>query len=244
MISRRMMLIPAALLLVTGHTAPAYCQTGGWLEITVTDPLITTGGTPSGCDAARQWGTEHRIWPTHAGNPGVTTYDSSDGPLSPVLAQGQGLVVCQVEMPQWWVCSHGWQDFIEIRGSGAFHLIGWDADYSPDAASGDVHPGTARIASVTAWGTLGGVGGFDLGSVNGQPATITRTGTTFVVYIGPESMAVRGADWDRSGSVGVPDLFAFLSAWFAGDASAGLVDGIGGVETTDVFAFLSDWFAA
>jgi hypothetical protein len=221
-ISRRQQLLWGALILVTGHSAPAYCQ---WIEITVTDPLVTTGGTPSGCD------------PTHAGNPGVTTYDSSGGPLSPALAQGQGLFVCQAQMPPWWVCSHGWQDFIEIRGGTAFGLSGWDADYSPDASSGDVHPGTARIAAVTAWGSFGG---FDLASVNGQPATITRTGDTFVVYIGPEFSR---ADFDESGWCDVPDLMFFLGSWFARDL-VGDWDASGGCEVADVFAYLADWFAA
>ncbi len=50
------------------------------------------------------------------------------------------------------------------------------------------------------------------------------------------------ADFDRSGGApGVPDIFAFLAAWFAGDPRADL-DG-GGIAVTDLFAFLSMWFA-
>ena len=51
------------------------------------------------------------------------------------------------------------------------------------------------------------------------------------------------ADFDRDGNVGVPDIFAYLSAWFAGSASAD-IDGVGGVGVPDIFAFLSLWFAA
>lgn len=50
------------------------------------------------------------------------------------------------------------------------------------------------------------------------------------------------ADFDRSGGLqSVPDIFAFLSAWFAGDARAD-IDG-GGIGVPDIFAFLSMWFA-
>ena len=50
------------------------------------------------------------------------------------------------------------------------------------------------------------------------------------------------ADFDGSGSVDVPDIFAFLSAWFAQDIRADL-DGAPGVGVPDIFAFLSLWFA-
>ncbi len=51
------------------------------------------------------------------------------------------------------------------------------------------------------------------------------------------------ADFDQSGGApGVPDIFAFLSAWFAGDSRANIDGGTLGVS--DIFAFLSMWFAA
>jgi pimeloyl-ACP methyl ester carboxylesterase len=51
------------------------------------------------------------------------------------------------------------------------------------------------------------------------------------------------ADFDENGEVEVPDIFAFLSAWFAHDASADF-DGSGGtVAVPDIFAFLAAWFA-
>lgn len=50
------------------------------------------------------------------------------------------------------------------------------------------------------------------------------------------------ADADGSGSVGVPDIFTFLSWWFGGDERAD-VDGQAGVAVADIFAFLSLWFA-
>ena len=50
------------------------------------------------------------------------------------------------------------------------------------------------------------------------------------------------ADFDGDGTVAVPDIFAFLSAWFAMDESAEF-DGSPGITVPDIFAFLSAWFA-
>jgi hypothetical protein len=50
------------------------------------------------------------------------------------------------------------------------------------------------------------------------------------------------ADFDGNGQVQVPDIFAFLSAWFAQDPRADF-DGNGGIAVPDIFAFLSAWFA-
>jgi hypothetical protein len=61
-----------------------------------------------------------------------------------------------------------------------------------------------------------------------------------VAIVRPE---VHPADFDGNGSIGVPDIFAYLSAWFAGDVRAD-VDGIAGIGVPDIFAFLSLWFAA
>lgn len=49
------------------------------------------------------------------------------------------------------------------------------------------------------------------------------------------------ADFDRSGSVGVQDLFDFLAAWFALDPAADLHSD--GVSVQDLFDFLTLWFA-
>lgn len=48
------------------------------------------------------------------------------------------------------------------------------------------------------------------------------------------------ADWNSDGIVSVPDIFAFLASWFAGDADANH-DGVTSVP--DIFAFLALWFA-
>ncbi len=48
------------------------------------------------------------------------------------------------------------------------------------------------------------------------------------------------ADFDDDGTVTLQDVFAFLNAWFIGDARAD-IDG-GGLTIGDVFAFLNAWF--
>ena len=58
----------------------------------------------------------------------------------------------------------------------------------------------------------------------------------------PRGGEVCVADFDGLNGVGVPDIFAFLSAWFAGSPSAD-IDGTPGIAVPDIFAFLSLWFA-
>ncbi|MBX3404140.1 MAG: hypothetical protein KF699_12080 [Phycisphaeraceae bacterium] len=50
------------------------------------------------------------------------------------------------------------------------------------------------------------------------------------------------ADFDGDGVVGVPDIFAFLAAWFAYEPRADF-DNNGVLAVPDIFAFLSAWFA-
>lgn len=225
------LLVPSALLLVTGFQRTAYCQ---WLEITVTGATVLPDYGPTACDAARQWAFGHRVWP---GMVGTTTFDSSSGPLSPALGQGDGLMIGQWLAEPWWTCSDGWRDLVELRGGATFNLYGVDPDWAQDAASGDDHPGTARIDSVAAWGTLDG---FDLSVLDGSPATITVLGSTFVVFIGQPLAA---SDFNADGQVTAADLFAFLAAYFAGYIRADWThDSV--VGSADIFAFLTEWFAA
>ncbi len=50
------------------------------------------------------------------------------------------------------------------------------------------------------------------------------------------------ADFDHNAVHEVPDIFAFLAAWFAGETTAD-VDGVPGLGVPDIFAFLASWFA-
>ncbi len=49
-------------------------------------------------------------------------------------------------------------------------------------------------------------------------------------------------DFNCSGTITVNDIFAFLSAWFAGTPAADF-NGTGGISVQDIFDFLSAWFA-
>jgi len=66
----------------------------------------------------------------------------------------------------------------------------------------------------------------------------------FGFYVGNQSLpaATCEPDIDGSGSVDVPDIFTFLSLWFAGNPAADF-DGANGLGVPDIFAFLSAWFA-
>lgn len=68
--------------------------------------------------------------------------------------------------------------------------------------------------------------------------TDARDGAFLVDRGGDECLA----DFDGNSAVEVPDIFAFLSAWFAGDPSSD-IDGDTFVQVPDIFAFLSLWFA-
>jgi len=63
-----------------------------------------------------------------------------------------------------------------------------------------------------------------------------------LVILPTEDAPACAADFDGNGLVQVPDIFAFLSAWFAQGPGADF-DGNGQVQVPDIFAFLSAWFA-
>jgi hypothetical protein len=50
------------------------------------------------------------------------------------------------------------------------------------------------------------------------------------------------SDFNGDGTIGVPDIFAFLNSWFAGSPAADF-DGTNGLAVQDIHAFLSAWFA-
>ena len=49
------------------------------------------------------------------------------------------------------------------------------------------------------------------------------------------------ADFNRSGAVGVQDIFEFLAAWFASEPRADF-NGANGITVQDIFDFLAAWF--
>ncbi len=117
----------------------------------------------------------------------------------------------------------------------------------------------SRNVSVTNSDGLGGVGtgsgAFSIGNVAGAccvgtTCSITTQASCAGVWQGAATACGASgnpttccrANFDGVGGVAVPDIFAFLSAWFAGNASAN-IDGVNGVAVPDIFAFLSLWFA-
>ncbi len=76
--------------------------------------------------------------------------------------------------------------------------------------------------------------GIDTGTLDSWTLTLREQGSV----CGP---AFCDADWCRDGSVGVPDIFCFLSDWFAFVPAARCYGGTCGVPA--IFSFLSIWFA-
>ncbi len=61
------------------------------------------------------------------------------------------------------------------------------------------------------------------------------------VLMDEQSIAINcRCDWNASGLIDVPDIFAFLNDWFAGNAD---FDGNGSSTVSDIFDFLNCWFA-
>ncbi len=103
----------------------------------------------------------------------------------------------------------------------------------------DQLPGSITITgrSATVSGTLSISGPLD--PENPSLGSLAISGT----FVATGTIPYCPGDFDQNGLVAVPDIFAFLSAWFAGLPSAN-VDGVPGVTVPDIFAFLSTWFAS
>ncbi len=59
--------------------------------------------------------------------------------------------------------------------------------------------------------------------------------------LGVRHLVTHVADWNNDLVVNVPDIFDFLTDWFAGRAD---FDGLNGTDVPDIFAFLAAWFSA
>lgn len=70
-----------------------------------------------------------------------------------------------------------------------------------------------------------------------------RLATIAALGIASLAQAAVSSDFNRSGSVGLDDLQAFLAAYHAGAKSAD-ANGDGQVTYSDVFAFISQWTPA
>lgn len=119
-------------------------------------------------------------------------------------------------------------------------------------AHGPVSP--VRTMAVSSHGTAAQDGIFLLRDHSGNGEFFEESETTAFITgtaedgIFPENIRsmcfyapVCRGDFDRSGVKAVPDIFAYLSAWFAGNAEAD-IDGVDGIGVPDIFAFLALWF--
>lgn len=224
----------AALLLVTGWSRAAYCQ---WLEISCPAVVVSTHSDPPACSGAS--GSWSHIWPAVGG----WTITTDAGPLE--FAGGLGPHIAWGWTPGGPTCDAGWWDYFALRdswvpGQATHIIIADDGGYLGDDLRGDNHDAGRFRVDPTGMQLFGEIDGYDMAQLAGAETIDVRLlGGSVVVYIGPY---FESADFDRNGAVEVPDIFAFLAAWFAGDARAGLWDGVGGCSTPDIFSFLSDWF--
>ncbi len=115
--------------------------------------------------------------------------------------------------------------------------LGWDGT-SPIKLAGFVGNGDATYLSNQV------IGGLPSGAGNlGEPRVVnfdSVLGSQYVV-VASTGGGYCDADWCQDGSVGVPDIFCFLSDWFAFVPRARTFGGSPGVPA--IFAFLSVWFA-
>ena len=79
----------------------------------------------------------------------------------------------------------------------------------------------------------------DAGAPSGQALSTVASFRLFCGSAGCQPLCA--ADMDNSGTLGVSDIFAFISAWFAADPRADF-DHTGDIAVQDIFAFLSAWF--
>jgi hypothetical protein len=128
-----------------------------------------------------------------------------------------------------------------VNVAGADGIIG-TADDLPRPAAGSAanDAGTNAYALLISFDIEG-----ELRFVDDPSRVDTGTGGSPVVDMG--AYELQGAppclaDFDGNGTVAVPDIFAFLSAWFAQSPSADIDDN-GLIQVPDIFAFLSLWFA-
>ena len=108
---------------------------------------------------------------------------------------------------------------------------------------------TGRAFVLNVGPCVSGVGACCIGSscMVTTPAACIGTNTAFAgsgttcLPSNPIVPCCRG-DHDQDGVINVPDIFAFLSSWFAGLASADADASGGAPSVPDIFAFLSAWF--
>lgn len=265
--SRRLLLIPSALYLVTGYAAPAFCQP--------VDAVLTQGRT--WCNSFDEF----------CGHPNTgRPYLFMDGCLDADLTHYQIGGPRQGYDPRLaadaWSTPMGlWDIRVETRWGPAglvesaavtlYHIptpndpernriVGrWvtdDVEVVPYIGAnyrlretlrsdGNEYPGAVEFVNAYGFSPVNA----DMRVYTGQLYTTTPPITidgldhgarvSLSAYIYPAGLTT---DIDENGVVDTADIFAFLSRWFAGDDFTANWDGQDGVQAPDIFAFLSEWF--
>jgi hypothetical protein len=127
---------------------------------------------------------------------------------------------------------------------GSFNLY-FGSAFVPHAFAWSPQMGLVDLGSLTPGG-LAASGWFSLNSA------IQTRGTERILGAGSRLNSLQtvpyvlaapwcAADFDHSGGLTQLDIFAFISAWFAGDPRADF-NHANGLETQDIFAYLNAWF--
>jgi len=202
----------------------------------LTDTLTGAGGTISalnvGFNIAHTWQGDLRIELTHV-NSG-TTVTLVNQPGTPGPGQGFGFSADNYGAPgtPFVVDDNAatTYDAPQVAAPGIPNVSGsWKSDLGPLSAFTGLNANSGWTLTVT--DNAGG----DVGTLNSWFIVVNPTVTD------PCGPAFCDADWCQDGSVGVPDIFCFLSDWFANDPIARNYGGTNGVPA--IFAFLSVWFA-
>lgn len=134
----------------------------------------------------------------------------------------------------------------DFDGDGVMDLA--FSSFSPfDSVSVMLGDGAGDFAAPVAFASGGSnTDGLVAADLNGDGfpdiVAVNRGNATASVFINLTTSPACPVDFDESGVVDVPDIFAFLALWFTNNSQADF-DQNGTVEVADIFAFLAAWFA-
>jgi len=265
--SRRLLLIPAALQLVTGWAAPAYCQP--------VDSVLTQGrtwcnsfdefcdhpntGRPylfnDGCLDADVWHSQiggpyqnydpriaQSAWSPPAGLWDVSIITNWGPEYAPLLSSVAVTLYHRPtpEDPETGRIVGRWVADGDTLAAVEYpnHLIRCTAQ-----DDGNEYPGAVEFWNAYGFGPADAALRIHSALLYTTTPPVTIDGLhhgariTLSVYI---HRAGTVTDIDENGVVDAADLFAFLALWFAYDPAANW-DGINDVDTADIFAFMAEW---
>jgi len=202
----------------------------------LTDTLTGAGGTITsmnvGLNITHTWQGDLRVDLTH--NSTNTTVTLVNQPGTPGPGQGFGFSADNYGAPGTpFVLSDSaatTYDAPQVAAPGIANVSGsWLPDLGPLSAFNGLNANSGWTLTIT--DNAGG----DTGTLNSWFINVNPSVSS------PCDPEFCDADWCQDGDVGVPDIFCFLSDWFANDPVARNYGGTNGVPA--IFAFLSVWFA-